>query len=505
MEQRDQRRLWQPYGAAALFTGAAIAVGFTFRGHVTPVNMVMPFLLAVVLTARWWGTGAAVLASVLAVLSFDFFFVPPYLSFHVSDAEYIITFLALLAVALTVGTMLGQLRDHAAELHQREQETAALYAFSRSMVGVQDLGEISEALISHGQATLQAPVAVRLWKDARPGSAVLNRGADLTSAESEAVNWTLEHGRPTGWDESERTVACLPLRTANRTLGVVCVRPAEPGQIGLTGRKLLESFAMQAAVAVERIRLGEAVREAEVLREAERLQDALLHSISHSLRTPLASIIGSLSAVREGNQSGLSAETRSDLLVTACEEAERLDGLVGNLLDMTRLEAGHLRLLVDWYDMEDVIGVALGESVAQTRGRQIEVELEPGLPLVPLDQVLAVQVLENLLNNAVKYSPPGSPIEVRVQRVHGAVEVAVADRGQGVPESERTRIFEKFYRVAQPESPTGAGLGLAICKGIVEAHRGRIWAEAREGGGTVIRFTLPLKAGISGAEEAGDR
>ncbi len=419
----------------------------------------MLYLLVVVMAGLWWGKGPSVLASVLGVLAFDFFFVPPHISFAVSDAQYLITFAALLGAALTIGTLTARLRDHAEALQLREQEALALYGFSRRLAAARDLAEVRQAVVDHVGETFRRQAALTV---------------------------SLE-GEPTGPDLR------LPLRTPNGDVGTLVV--GEGASLEPVQRRLLDALAAQAAVAVERAQLAEVARRAELNREAERLHDALLHSISHALRTPLSSIIGSLSALLDPTEEPLSPDVRKDLAETAREEAERLNGLVGNLLDMTRLEAGRLTLQVDWYDLEDVIGAALSQAERNLRGRPVRVELAEGLPLVPLDQVLIVQVLDNLLENAAKYSPPSTPVEIQVRAEADHVLVRVADRGPGIPPAELQRVFEKFYRVDRAENPSGTGLGLAICKGFVEAHHGSIWAEARAGGGTAITFTLPFGKG----------
>jgi two-component system sensor histidine kinase KdpD len=464
----------KPYVAAILIVAGATALGKTLLSHVAPTNQVMLYLLAVVVSGLGWGREATVLASILGVLAFDFFFVPPVFLFSFADAQYLITFIALLVVALTIGNLTGRLRDHAAMLAARERETAALYAFSQRMVAARDLPEVANGVVTHVSDTFACPVGL-----------ILSAGESFASA-----------GFP-GPDQGERVL----LRTPHGAVGTLVL--ARGTDLDAGQKRLLHTLAAQAAVVVERSLLTEAARRAELLLEAEKLHDALLHSISHSLRTPLASIIGSLSTLLDSAQGALTPATSRDLAETAREEAERLNGLVGDLLDMTRLETGHLRLLVDWYDLEDVIGAALAQAQRALKGRQLAVDLEEGLPLVPLDQVLIVQVLENLLNNAAKYAPPDSPIELAVRQVAGAVVIAVADRGIGIADAERERIFDKFYQVDRPgSSPSGIGLGLAICKGIVEAHRGRIWAEERDGGGTVIKFTLPCGDGRDAREQA---
>lgn len=456
------RYLWRPYAATVLLVAAATVLGKTFLSSVAPTNQVMLYLLAVVISGLRWGQGATVLASVLGVVAFDVFFVPPLYHLSVHDAEFIITFVALLIVALAIGTLTGRLRDHAAKLQAREAETAALYAFTRRMVAAGDPSEVAEDAVDHLQETFRRNVSLRLKSGIATGTPP-------------------EHGLQ------------IPIRTPNGEVGLLTV--ADGDLLDPAQRRLLEALSDQIAVAMERVQLAEDARKAELLMEAEKLHDALLHSISHALRTPLASIIGSLSSLLDPGQARLDAAARMDLVQTAREEAERLNGLVGNLLDMTRLEAGRLKLLIDRYDLADVIGAALEQAERSLRGRPVTVDLPDDLPLVPLDQALIVQVLVNLLNNAAKYSPPGSPIDILIREHKEMVQVAVADRGIGIPEQDLERVFEKFYRADRPGSPFGTGLGLAIGKGIIEAHHGRIWAEAREGAGTIVTFALPMPEG----------
>jgi two-component system sensor histidine kinase KdpD len=255
---------------------------------------------------------------------------------------------------------------------------------------------------------------------------------------------------------------------------------------------LLAAFANQAALAVERAQLAEQARQAHLSQETEKLQTALLNSISHDLRTPLVSITGALSSLRE-DQNALSDAARRSLLDMAGEEADRLNRLVGNLLNMTRLEAGAMRLTVEPADVQDVIGSALEQVNDRLGDRVMAINTSSDLPLVPMDFVLMVQVLVNLLDNALKYSPPDSSIELRAHCSGAYLLIEVADQGVGIPREDLKRIFDKFFRVHRPEQISGTGLGLSICKGIVDAHGGFIGAENRPGGGTVITVALPLE------------
>ena len=257
-------------------------------------------------------------------------------------------------------------------------------------------------------------------------------------------------------------------------------------------RRLLEALANQAALAIERAQLAEAAQRAQLLAATERLQSALLNSISHELRTPLVSITGVLSSL-EDDEAPLEPQIRRALIETAREEAERLNRLVSNLLNMTRIEAGAVRIAWELEDVQDVIGSALEQLKSRIQGRQIRVDVPSDLPFIPMDFVLIVQVLVNVIDNALKYSPPERPIDIRAWLMEEEVAVQVADRGIGIPPEDLDRVFDKFYRVQRPDNVTGTGLGLSISKGLVEAHGGRIWAENRSGGGAAFTLTLPAE------------
>jgi two-component system sensor histidine kinase KdpD len=291
----------------------------------------------------------------------------------------------------------------------------------------------------------------------------------------------------------------LPLKTSKGVVGVLGVKPKNPAdQLTTDQRRLLETFASQAALAIERARLAEQAQYAQLLQAAERLQSALLNSISHDLRTPLVSVTGALSSLAEGGPA-MDAEIWQSLVDTALEEADRMNRLVSNLLSMTRLEAGALQVVKQPGDIQDAIGTALENLGKRVADRQISVRVPENTPLIPMDFVLIVQVLANLIDNALKYSTADTTIGIQVQPLDGTVQVQVSDRGVGIPAEDLEHVFDKFYRVQRPENISGTGLGLSICKGIVEAHGGRIWAETRRGGGTVVFFTLPLEQAIEGS------
>jgi two-component system sensor histidine kinase KdpD len=352
------------------------------------------------------------------------------------------------------------------------------------------------------QQTFNRQVAVLLppgGRQAGLATAAASPELQLDENERAVAEWVFRHGQAAGRHTHTLPAASLrylPLRTAQRVIGVLGVKAASPEESAPTPerRRLMEAFASQASLAIERAQLAEAARQAQVLQATEKLQAALLNSVSHDLRTPLVSITGALSSL-EDDGGRLDEAARHSLVTNARDEAERLNRLVGNLLDMTRLEAGALKVSQDLCDVQDVIGSALDQLDDRLADRPVHVDLPGDLPLVPMDGVLITRVLVNLLDNAVKYSPPGSPIDLRAHLASGHLEIAVADRGEGIPPEDLARVFDKFYRV-QRRGASGTGLGLSICKGMVEAHGGFIAAENRPGGGTTITLALPMNVEV---------
>ena len=377
---------------------------------------------------------------------------------------------------------------------RREVQATALYSLGRDLTSATGLDQVAETIIAHIGEVLGRQVAIFLPKEGQVGT--FAHSADYIPDENElaVANWVYQHEQPAGRGTDTLPAAmvrCQPLKTARGMVGVLGVRPSDTAShLTLEQRQSLLAFADQAALAIERATLAEQAKQAELLSAADKLQTALLNSISHDLRTPLVSITGALSTLEQDDRR-LDDSTQRSLVRTAREEADRLNRLVGNLLDMTRLEAGALKVKREPCDAEDLIGTALGQMEERLRGRNVLVQVEPDTSLISADFVLIVHVLTNLLDNALKYSPPGSPLEVQARTAGKAVQIAVMDRGIGIPKGDLERVFGKFYRVQRPEQVTGTGLGLAICKGIVEAHDGQIWAEEREGGGTCIMLMIP--------------
>jgi two-component system, OmpR family, sensor histidine kinase KdpD len=498
-------RPWDRYLKSALLVIIMTVIGLPLRLVLSPTNVVMLFLAAVVYAAVAWGRGPAILASFLGVLAFDYFYVPPHLTLAVADTEYILTFIGLFVVGLVVSTLAAQARDQAEAARSRALQTGELYDLSRDLTVASELDDLLSVLRQHveqtfnRQAVIFMPAADQLViRSASPGLV-------LDDNEVAVADWAFRHGQVAGRSTSTLPAArlrYLPLLTARGIRGVLGVqappppdRPLQPEQV-----RLLEAFASQGALAIERAQLAQQAQHAEVLQATEKLQTALLNSISHDLRTPLVSITGALSSLQEDSDL-LDGQARRVLVDNAREEAERLNRLVGNLLDMTRLEAGAMRVQRQPVEVADLAGTALQQLAARLDGRPVTLTVPEDLPSIGADYVLMLQVLMNLLDNALKYSSPGSPIEVSARAAAGQVEIDVADRGAGIPPDDLARVFDKFYRVQRSGNATGTGLGLSICRGIVEAHGGQLWAENRAGGGTVFRIQLPAASAEDGVHD----
>jgi two-component system sensor histidine kinase KdpD len=485
---------WPGYAQATAVVTLATGVDWLMFPFFELSNLIMVYLLGVIVVATRHGRGASLLASVVSVAAFDFFFVPPYFTFAVADTQYLVTFAVMLLVALVISGLTIRIRTQAEAARQRERRTAALYAMSREFAGAQGMDELLKIAVRHVGEVFHSQVVV-LLPDAGGRLAPWSSGQfEMDANELGVSRWVYEHRQAAGLGTGTLPGASalyLPLVASRGAVGVLGVRPADRHALDAPEQlHQLETFANQTALAVERAQLADEAQQAQVQIETERLRSSLLSSVSHDLRTPLAAITGAVSTILE-NGSPLDAQTRQELLESVREEAERLNRLVQNLLEMTRLESGALQLQREWHPPEEVIGAALSRLGKRLAGRRVTARVPPDLPLVAIDDVLIEQVLVNLLDNALKYTPPGSPINILATATDRAVTVEVADRGPGLPRGEEDKVFEKFYR-GQPAGGRGAGLGLAICEGIVRAHGGRIWAHNLPEGGVAFLFTLPI-------------
>lgn len=485
---------WPRYALSVLLVAFVTLISFPIYGHIHVTNLVMLYLAAVVISALYLGRGPSMVASVLGVLAFDFFFTEPRLTMVVSDSEYIITFLGLFIVSMAISNLTGRVREHVEVIRAQEQQSSTLYALSRELTVSTNLDTVLAKVIEQIGQTFNRQVVILLPQENTLSVRAISPGFTIDQGEHAVAVWAYEKNHVAGRGTDTLPAAKIryqPLQVAGRVVGVLGVKPDESNRLNPSQRALLDAYASLAALAIERGQLAEQARQAEIAAATEKLQAALLNSISHDLRTPLVSITGALTSLDEQSDS-LNEEYRKSLIVTAREQADRLNRLVGNLLSMTRIESDAIKLNREPGDIQDVIGTALEQLGTRVAEHEIKVNVPEDFPLVTMDFTLIVQVVVNLLENAVKYSPKGSLIEISTSLVDHKAVLEIMDRGMGIPPADLTRIFDKFYRVQRPENISGTGLGLSICKGIVEAHHGNIYARSREGGGTILSVELPL-------------
>jgi two-component system, OmpR family, sensor histidine kinase KdpD len=468
-------------------------------------NLIMVYLVGIVAVASRFGRGPSIMASFLSVLIFDFFFVPPYLTLAVSHVQYVITFAVMLLVALTISALTVRARRQAEVANQRERRAAALYELSRQLSAARDLDSILRAVILQisgvfeGQVTLLLPVGgARLqpwgrsqnwWGNGISQQMIFAPG----EAEIGVAQWVFEHRKAAGRSTSTlpgSEAIYLPLHGSHSIVGVLGLRPTGKRLLAPEQLHLLETFASQTALAIERTAFAEEAQTAQISIATERMRNSLLSSVSHDLRTPLTAITGAASALVEQE---LDSATRRDLAETIYEEGDRLNRLVTNLLEMTRIEAGSVQVQKEWQPLEEVLGAVLRRLEQPLAEHELQLNVPPDLPLVPFDGVLIEQVLVNLLENALKYTPEGSRITLTAHANPSQLTVEIADNGPGLPPGDEERVFEKFYRAGANGRQAGSGLGLTICRGIIEAHGGQIWAYNEKSGGAVFAFTLPIE------------
>jgi two-component system sensor histidine kinase KdpD len=464
------------------------------------INISMLFLLPVLLSAARWGRFPALITAAMGVIAFDLFFVPPFFSFTVADIRYLISFAIFILVALITGTLSDRLKNQVNYSRQRENRVSALYALSKEIAAVDKLDVVLESIAGNVAGTLEAQVVLLLPNEDAKLILQKDSGSNnfLNESELAVATWAFEKGQKAGKGTETLGAAAalyLPLSTEQGTQGVlgICFHEIE-AQFDPERIRLLEAFVRLAAMAISRIKLAEQARQAHTLVESERLRTALFNSLSHDLRTPLSSIIGAVTGLLEDRNFVYSPEARHDLLQIILHGAERMNRFVSNLLDMARLESGMLKLKKDWCDLQDIIGVAVNRLGDLLTHRPLDIKIQPNLPLVQADYILIEQVLINLLDNALKYSKQGSKIVVTTKRTGKQLETTVANQGEGIPDTDLSKVFDKFYRLNSPLQVSGTGLGLAICKGIIEAHGGEIWAKNNKSGGVTITFTLPLSS-----------
>ncbi|RQO36591.1 two-component system sensor histidine kinase KdbD [Herminiimonas sp. KBW02] len=457
--------------------------------HLDLANIVMLFLLAEVLIAVRFGRGPAVLAAFLSVAVFDFFFVSPRFSFAVSDVQYLVTFSVLLVVGLIVGQLTSGLRFQARIAAQREGRARALYEFARELSSALQAEQVFETTQNFIQRTFRARAILLLPNDE----------AKLQTTQSNEIDpgiaqWAFDRATPAGMGTDTLPASAyfyLPLVAPMRTRGVLAIKPDNrrwmlvPEQ-----RRQLDTFAALAAIALERVHYIEVAQDALLRMESERLRNSLLAAISHDLRTPLTALVGlSESLTLSKPELG---KAQQELAHALHDEALRMGNLVTNLLDMARIQSGEVKLNLQWQQFEEVVGSALRAVQSLLGKHQVVTRLASDLPLVNFDAVLIERVLCNLLENASKYTPPGSQITIAAETSGQYLSVMVYDNGPGLPAGQEETIFEKFTRGERESATPGVGLGLAICRAIIEAHHGTIRGGHAPQGGAAIIFTLPL-------------
>lgn len=498
---QPKRWRWSGYEGALLYLVLATALCFLMYPYLDLPNLIMVYLLAVMVTAVQCGRGPAILNAFLSVLAFDFCFVPPRWTLTVEEAKYIVTFAVMFLVAVVIGHLAALIRRQADAARLHERQTAAMYALSRELAGTRGIGNILAAAVRQISGIFECRAVALLPDDqgklqpaAGDLAAVFHK--DLVK-ELGVAQRAYGARRMAGWgtqDHADSPILYLPLPGSSGSLGVLALRPRDPEaenwllpeQLRL---HLLESLAKQAALALEVERLEKAAREAQLGMESERLRTSLLSSVTHDLQTPLAAVMGSASSLLKGH---LAEPVARELLRNIYEEAQRLSRLVANLLNLAQLESGSLELHKEMQPLEEVVGAALNRLEKQLADRPVELSLPADLPMVPLDGALAEQVFVNLLENALRYTPAGSPLRIAASAKADCLEVEVADRGPGFAPEELEKVFEMYYRGARDQEARGYGLGLAICQAVVKAHGGRIRAENPPGGGAAVRFTFPL-------------
>jgi two-component system sensor histidine kinase KdpD len=495
----EGRLRWQPYGQSALAVFVCTGIALVLQPWFERANLVMLYLLGVMWVAVSLGRGPAVVASFLSVVAFDFFIVPPLYTFAVSDTQYLVTFAVMLLASILIGTLAARLQTQVKAARVDEHRSDALARLSGELVALHDRNRILEVLLRHLEDVFESRGVV-LLPDARGRLEVAAGDPALLGAgahERGVAQWAFDNGQAAGLGTATLPGSrCLhlPLRGSQRELGVIALEPRDIRSLMAPDSfRLLRAFGNHAALALERSALAEQAERARVQSETERLRSGLLSSVSHDLRTPLAVITGAASTLLE-DEDRLDAAAQREMLRSIADEAARLNRLVTNLLAMTRLEAGALEVKRSWHSLEEVVGAALHRLEPLLGGRPVRVGLPAQLPLVAVDEVLLEQVVFNLLENAVKHAPSSTPIEIEARVRDHEVELSVADRGPGLLPGSEEQVFEKFYRGDASRRAGGVGLGLAICRGIVEAHGGRLRAANRPDGGAAFSFTLPLDA-----------
>lgn len=517
-------RHWSPslgrrYVAVAVAVAVLSAAMLPIRNHLGVLNVLLIYLLLCFVLALTAGSGPAAGAALLAFLAFDFFFIPPLHTFSVARSDHVLALFVFLGVAIVTGQLVARVQTRTEVALREQRRTSLLYELNAALIGDVTLAAILATIVErvvhiYGAASSRIALPDDAGRLVIRASHPTGQSLEIDRQKLAMATWAIEHSSPAGlrtegrhihvphgirrpvpgfFQPRETDVLYLPIATSDHVVGVLEVlgRPGG-GRFGADDEAILTSFANQAALALERARLSEEAARAAVLAQSDELKSALLSAVSHDLRTPLATIKASATSLLDGTVQW-SDDARGEFLEAINEETDRLSLMVANLLDLSRIEGGALRPDREWYDIAELIEDVAHRLGIQSAGHPLTTQIEPNLPLLWFDYVEIAQVLVNLGENAIKYTPPGTAIDVSARRVVDAIEFAVRDYGPGIPARATARLFEKFYRVNEQTQVPGTGIGLTICMGLVEAHGGRIWVNSREGVGTTIHFTIPVQ------------
>jgi two-component system, OmpR family, sensor histidine kinase KdpD len=493
----DQRGIpWSRYAAGLPISIACTVLAAIMFPYFSLTDLVMVYLLGTTVAALSLGRGPAAMVAVVNTVAFDFLFVPPLYSLAVSNFKYVVTFGVMLAVALIIASLVASVRAQTRVAGARERRTSLLYGMSRELVSTRGFDSLTRVAVKHVAETFASRAVVllpdeqgRLAHPHPPAASVSLRSADLSIAQ-----WVFDRDTAAGLGTDALPGApaqYLPLRGSGKVLGVLAVEPSHRRRLLLPEqRHLLETFAGQIALAVERAALADEAERARVAAETESLRNTLLASISHDLRTPLAVIAGASSALNDSS-TAFDEQSRRLLACSIENKAQEMTQIISNVLDLMRLEGGNVVLHRDWQTVDDLVGSALDRLKLQLADHPVQVHLPPELPPVYVDGALMLQVFTNLLENAAKHTPPQTRISIRASAADASVRVVVEDTGPGLP-GDPERLFGKFQRGRDESNTGGAGLGLAICRTIINLHGGRIEAARRPDGGARFTFTLPV-------------
>jgi two-component system, OmpR family, sensor histidine kinase KdpD len=487
-DRRKAKRL--RYLWAALACVGVTLISMPLAVHFDRSNIVAIFILTVVLVGVRLGRGPAALAAVLSVCGFDFFIVPPRLSFAVSDVQYLLTFCIMLAVGLIAGQLTAGLRFQARVASHREERAGSLYEIARDLSGAVEIEQVVKISDESIQRTFRASAAL-LLPDA--GGMLKHADAGLT-LEIGTAQWAFDRGQPAGFGTDTlpgSDVLYIPLRAPTQARGVLAVKAHNRRMLRIPEqRQLLDTFAALIAIALERVHYVGVAQDALLQMESERLRNSLLAALSHDLRTPLTVLVGLAESLARTVPELSSGQKETAQAIQ--DEARRMSTLVSNLLDMARIESGEVTLNLQWQPLEEVVGAALNAARGMLRSHTVVAQLPRDLPLLKFDAVLIERVLVNLLENVSKYTPPGSTVILSAQVIADQLSVSVADNGPGLPAGREEAVFQKFTRGERESATPGVGLGLAISRAIIESHQGKITAAQRPGGGAIFTFALPL-------------